>query len=68
MSGWLGRATAFLEPLVDLIRRRVRQGTAIFTADTTVKAQQSPRGMRDDIVPDSARENRGGHSVIAVFG
>ena len=37
MSDWVGRATALLEPLADLIGRMVRQGAAIFADDTPVK-------------------------------
>ena len=39
MSDWVGRATALLEPLADLIGRIVRQGAAIFADDTPVKMQ-----------------------------
>jgi transposase len=41
MSDWVGRATALLEPLADLIGRMVRQGAAIFADDTPVKMQAS---------------------------
>ena len=39
MSDWVGRATALLEPLADVIGRMVRQGAAIFADDTPVKMQ-----------------------------
>jgi len=39
MSDWVGRATALLEPLANLIGRWVRQGAAIFADDTPVKMQ-----------------------------
>lgn len=37
MADWVGRSTALLEPLADLIGRVVRQGNALFADDTPVK-------------------------------
>jgi transposase len=37
LTGWVGHATALLEPLADAIGRHVRQGCAIFADDTPVK-------------------------------
>lgn len=37
LTDWVGKATALLEPLADLIGRHVRQGPALFADDTPVK-------------------------------
>ncbi|MCP5085745.1 MAG: IS66 family transposase [Rhodobacteraceae bacterium] len=37
MADWVGRSTALLEPLADMIGRIVRQGPALFADDTPLK-------------------------------
>ena len=37
LAGWVGKATALLEPLADAIGRHVREGQALFADDTPVK-------------------------------
>ena len=39
MADWVGKSTALLEPLAAAIGRMVRQGSALFADDTTVKMQ-----------------------------
>lgn len=36
MADWVGKSTALLEPLADVIGRHVRKGQAIFADDTTI--------------------------------
>ena len=37
LAGWVGKATALLEPLADAVGRHVRAGQAVFADDTPVK-------------------------------
>ena len=44
LAGWVGAATALLEPLADAIGQHVRAGQAIFADDTPVKMQAPGTG------------------------
>lgn len=44
LAGWVGQATALLEPLVDAIKHHVLKGQAIFADDTPVKLQAKGNG------------------------
>lgn len=44
LTGWVGQATALLEPLADAIKRHVLESQAIFADDTPVKLQAKGNG------------------------
>lgn len=37
MADWVGKSTALLEPLADVIAKRVKEGAALFADDTPLK-------------------------------
>ena len=48
LAGWVGKATALLEPLADAVGRHVLAGRAIFADDTPVKVLAPGNGQDRD--------------------